>query len=98
MEAWRFVFYGGAFLLALIDAALFLRVRNTLARMLALTWAIWSANALILALNLAELLIRGSLPGWGHWLFTANAFLLLVGPAVMLLWFMWWQNGGRDGR
>ena len=96
METLRLGCYVVGIIMAAVMAGQLYRIRNPLARLLAVAMVAWSVNAATLFLLLLFVQMTGATPNWRDIITTINALLLAVVPVVLYLWFWRDRNGRAD--
>jgi len=92
----RLIAYATGLLMAIVLAGQLLRIKHTLARLLAVAMVAWALNCITLLILLSLMLAGGDVPVWRDLLTTTNALLLAVMPAMLYAWFLK-VNGRADG-
>ena len=88
METFRLSCYILGFLLSIVLVGRLSQLTHPLARVLVVLVAIWAGNCAVLAVNLLRIVTGEARPGWSMWAFSANAVFLVLGPLMLLLWFV----------
>ena len=97
MPELRLACYVVGLLMSLILSGQLLRIRHSLARLLAVAMGAWTVNCISLFLLLFFAVSGEPSPSWRDMLMTVNALLLAAIPVLLYGWFLKVNGTGDHG-